>query len=368
MRVGIVFHKNPLGLPAGIDLVRLRAVSLGLFARGVEVEIIAPVAGKSLLHGAIPVFPLAVLGEAGRYDVVKTCYHFSIRLLGKYGGPVVSRIVRVVDDRLPERDLGQRDELLRCQDIISRRAGALVMNNRENEDRWRALYGPHLPVTLIPSGCPVQIPPPRSNPFAPGEKAMLFLGSVAAPRMVRLMNEASRLLRGRCSLHLVGVNKAKLYGGGANDLLSPDIVEHGEMAEERTWDFIRSAHVGLALAAGPETFDNDLSKIYGYLRGGLPVLSEEGVLNNWMVLKSGLGRIFGYGAPEDLAAQAFELLEHPPVYNRKATMEWMAREHSWDNRVENLGKLLVETANAVNKVMGLDQFDCEPRIEPAIEF
>lgn len=346
MRIGIVFHKNPIVPTTGIDLVRLRAVSSGLLRYGLDVEILAPVREKSVKLGAVPVYPLSVLREAGRYDVVKTCYHFSIRLIGDYRGPVVSRIVRVVDERLPERDGRQRKELLECQELIFRRASRLVLNNRENEKRWHSFYGAYPPVTLLPTGCSREIPPVRSNPFGSAGNVMLFLGSIAAPRMVRLLNEAARRLRGRCKVHVVGANKTKLYGGGDQDLLSPEIVQHGEIPEGETWDFVRCAHIGLALAAGPDAFDNDLSKIYSYLRGGLPVLSEEHVANNGLVLESGFGTVFRYDDPESLVSKAVELLERPPIHKRRSTMEWMALEHSWERRVENLRDLLIEAATS----------------------
>lgn len=344
MRVGIVFHKSPLGPPTGIDLVRLRALSSGLLECGMNVEVLAPVEDGSGRLGDVPVVPLSALRAGARYDVVKTCYHFSIRLIDGYRGPVVARIVRVVDESRPERDACRRSDLLQCQDLILRRASGLVLNNRDNADRWRCLYGVSPPITLIPTGCPAVLPPMRSNPFGLDGKVMLFLGSIAAPRMVGLLNEAARRLRGRCTIHVVGANKARLYGGGEQDRLAPEIVQHGEIPEKETWDFVRYAHIGLALAAGPDVFDNDLSKIYSYLRGGLPVLSEEHVANSSLAIERGIGAVFRHGDPEALASKAVGLLEHPPVHHRASTMEWMAREHSWDRRVQTLAELLTETA------------------------
>ena len=120
MRVGIVFHKNPLAPPTGIDLVRLRAISLGFIRKGIDAEVIAPIDREGILEGIVPVRRLEALEEAGRYDIVKTCYHDSILLIERYRGPVVSRIVRVVDHELPERDEPFRERLLRCQGCDSR--------------------------------------------------------------------------------------------------------------------------------------------------------------------------------------------------------------------------------------------------------
>jgi glycosyltransferase involved in cell wall biosynthesis len=334
MRVGIVFHKNPMATPSGIDLVRLRAIAGGLRKRGVDAEIIAQIEGEAELEGGIPVRGLAALKKPNYYDIVKTSYHSSIMFVANYQGPVVARIVRVVDERLPERDEPFREHLLQCQRLIAERANVVVLNNVENKIRWRQLYGPAPRIALVPTGCPAELPTSRTNPYANGENAILFLGSLAAPRMVNMMNETARRLRDSAMVHLVGLNKACMYGGDRDCLLDERIIHHGELCEADVWDFVRHASIGLALATGPLPFDNDVSKILNYLRGGLPVLSEEPIVNNALVRETGFGKIFPYGDVERLVQTALSLLEHPPNDKKEAVMRYMAAEHSWDRRVE----------------------------------
>ena len=334
MRVGILFHKNPFVPPTGIDLVRLRAIATGLIRRGVDAEIVAPVKTEGLLDGTVPVRQLGVLDRSNEYDLVKTCYHDSIMLLGKFRGPVVSRIVRVVDRMFPERDESMRQKLLHCQSLIKSRAMVLVLNNLENGERWRQLYGNDKPTVLVPTGCPKDIPEPRHNPFSPDERAVLFLGSLASPRMVQLLNHAVEKLRGVGRLHFIGLNKACMYGGDEDCLLSSFIVDHGELPESETWNYIRHAAVGLALATGQHAFDNDVSKIFNYLRGGLPVVSEEPILNNDLIRQTGFGQVFRFGDAGDLAEKTRDLIENPLHETRAAVMEFMSREHSWDKRVD----------------------------------
>ncbi|MBI5252090.1 MAG: hypothetical protein HY912_21555 [Desulfomonile tiedjei] len=334
MRVGIVFHKNPFAEPTGIDLVRLRAIAGGLIKRGIQAEVLSPVSDEGTIDDHVPVRKLDVLRESSRYDLIKTSYHYSMELLQDYSGPVVSRIVRVVDDKLPERDDPFRKRLLECQELIRDRSSVLVLNNKENSDRWQALYGDTPRIELIPTGCPVNIPDPCGNPFHGTRPVMLFLGSVAAPRMVRMINRAASELASLCEVHLVGLNKACLYGGDDNCVLNPLVVDHGELPEQKIWDHIRHASIGLALATGPHAFDNDVSKILNYLRGGLPVLSEEPIINNELVRRTGLGTTFAFDDAEDLAAKAEDLLRRDFRSKRKKVMEFMALEHSWDRRVE----------------------------------
>ncbi|MFC1834362.1 hypothetical protein ACFL2Q_06475 [Thermodesulfobacteriota bacterium] len=339
MKIGIVFHKNPFAPPAGIDLVRLRALAGGLIKAGIQAEVISPVEKAGMIDDTIPVKPIEVLNGRSSYDLVKTSYHFSIELIGNYQGPVVSRIVRVVDHELPERDEPFRQRLMDCQGIIRQRSSALVLNNRENEARWRNLYGPEPRLVLVPNGCPAIIPASGGNPYGRDEVPILFLGSVAAPRMVRILNEAADGLRDRARIHLVGVNKARLYGGDEDCLLNDLIVDHGEMPEYASWDYIRHARIGIALATGPHPFDNDVTKIFNYLRGGLPCLSEEPILNNELIHRTGHGVTFTHDCVDDLVRKALRLLDNPFTDHRRSVMDFMVQEHSWETRVQTYVKL-----------------------------
>jgi len=349
MRIGIVFHKDPYAPPSGIDLVRLRAIAGGLIRRGIRVEIISSVEKEGVLDGFIPVCGLSVLSETGRYDLIKTCYHPSILLADRYRGPIVARIVRVVDRKFPERDAQFRDKLLHSQEIIRSRAAVVVLNNAENRERWSALYGENPPTVLVPTGCSAEIPPASTNPYQPGERAILFLGSLAAPRMVQTLNSAAKRLSGVARIHLVGLNKACMYGGEEGCRLDPAVVDHGELRESEIWDYIRHAKIGLALATGPYPFDNDVSKVLNYLRGGLQVLSEEPIVNNDLIRKTGLGRVFKYGDLDDLVTAALDLLKNPRDEKKESAMRLMVEEHSWDRRTEvyvNLFSRILSTPHA----------------------
>jgi hypothetical protein len=163
---------------------------------------------------------------------------------------------------------------------------------------------------------------------------MLFLGSLAAPRMVDMLNLAAERLEGICRVHLVGRNKSLMYGCDQECGLSRLIVDHGELVQDDVWDYIRHADIGVALATGPHAFDNDVSKILSYLRGGLPALSEEPIINNHLIELTEYGTTFPYGNVDQLVSSAIELLENPPLSLRDRTMRYMAREHSWNRRVD----------------------------------
>lgn len=329
LRIAFLFHKDPLGPAVGIDFVRLGALSAELTRLGAHVEIVAPVAPGGNRLGSVPVVPLTALTDRGRYDIIKACYHFALEHLDGYQGPLVCRLVRVVDEYAPARDDSMRGRLLVCQQTARTRASGLIFNNQENADRWHRHYGTDQPVVLVPTGCPEHLPPAEPSPYTDARPALLFLGSVVSPRMVRMLNAAAAHVGHRATVHVVGRDKTALYGG-VSEPWAPQIIHHGEVSERETWRFVRAAAAGLALTVGPDRFDNDLSKITAYLRGGLPVVAESGVLNAEVPVRYGLGCVVPDDAPTAMAAAALSF--RVTDAHRLAVMTRMATEHSWRQR------------------------------------
>ncbi len=327
MRVGLLFPHDPGARPPGIDLARLAALARGLRALAVTAHILAPVGRAGRLEG-LPVRPLAALREAGAYDLVKTCYHQAIFLAEGFEGPLVARLVRVVDQRHPARDQARRRELLSAQEAIARRAQALAFNNRENQERWHNLYGANLPSVLTPTGCPRRLPGPGDSPFGQGPPAVVYAGSLASSRQVEMLNRLARALEGRARIHLLGRNKSGLYGRAL--ALSPLVADHGEKPPRQVWNYLAWAAAGLALAVGPEPFDNDSSKVVHYLRAGLPVLCEAPILQGPLVGQLAMGRLCPHGQAGVMARTLLDLLDHPPpAARRRAARGHMARHCSW---------------------------------------
>ena len=331
-RIGILFHKNPFVSANGIDQVRLRAISSGLANLGFETGILAPVPSGGTLENGITVQPVSVLNQSGRYDLIKTSYHGSLKYLDYFEGPVVSRIVRVVDEKLPERDDANRTELIHFQEIISKRSNVVVVNNDENRQRWVGMYGDKIPVELVPTGCPAVIPAPGPSPFPGSRRNILFLGSIAAPRMLYMLNEAARRLEHLAVVHLIGLNKVCMYGGDDSCALDSRIVDHGEKPENELWNYIFHADVGLAFATGLHAFDNDVSKIINYLRGGLPVVSEIPIINNQLIKETDFGLVFDHGNVDDMVMACEKIMIGSFKRRQESVMNFMAREHSWDRR------------------------------------
>lgn len=334
----MVFHKLPAGPVQSIDLARLLGLGLGLARLGREVEVVAPGARFGENWMGLPLAPLSALNRPGRYDAVKTCYHQSIKLLGRCEGPVASRLVRVVDRTSPGRDDSNRAELLACQELVRSRASVVILNNHENRKRWIELYGQTPRAELVPTGCPAEIPCPGPDPYPDKRTRILFLGSIASPDSAGMLNLAARVLAGRARIHFVGRNKTGMYGRFSP--LDPAIIDHGEKGEPVIWDYIRRADLGLALAVGPDPFDNDLSKVLYYLRGGLPVLLEKPVLQAGLARELSFGLAFERADPHDFLAKFERLMSGDFRQRREQVMRLCAERFSWERRAEALDGIL----------------------------
>jgi hypothetical protein len=83
------------------------------------------------------------------------------------------------------------------------------------------------------------------------------------------------------------------------------------------------------LAQGPVQ-DNESSKIYYYLRTGMPVICEESVPNIAIIQETGRGTIVPYGDIEAMADAAASQVRARHDVERVA--QYMIANHSWDAR------------------------------------
>jgi glycosyltransferase involved in cell wall biosynthesis len=133
-------------------------------------------------------------------------------------------------------------------------------------------------------------------------------------------------------VHFIGRNRLHLYGN-PGEILDPRLVHiHPAVDETEAWQYILHAHAGLALAPGGEAFESELAKIYYYLRGGLPVVTESSVLNRFLIDETGHGAVAAYGNIQELAEKIMATLELPSRNSR--VMNYMAETHSWRRRAE----------------------------------
>jgi glycosyltransferase involved in cell wall biosynthesis len=115
----------------------------------------------------------------------------------------------------------------------------------------------------------------------------------------------------------------------------------GVIPYEGTWDYLHFAHVGVELVKGEKFMhNNESSKVYHYLRAGLPVVSEEGLPNNDLIEKARLGFVVK-NSDLELMAQKIEEAAHSN-WDRTYAINYILDNHTWDKRAEIYDKIIKE--------------------------
>jgi hypothetical protein len=268
-------------------------------------------------------------------DAVKVCYQASIDLIPQGHPHLITRMCRVVDEEYPKRDDHRRDEMLRQQEKIRDLAAIVAFNDEVNAQRWRDRYGDKQQVLIVPTGCPEQLPEEGTNPFPQDKRIVLFMGSLTSHRFPGALNGLARRLRAASpdiEVHFLGKNSLQHYAGESEPLDPSLLTIHEPVDEEKTWDYVRNAHVGIGLAPSEHPFESELSKIYYYLRGGLPVVTESSVPNTSVIRDTGHGGVATYGDLDALAHTTLEAMKRKP--RDEAVMQHMIDKHSWRARAE----------------------------------
>jgi hypothetical protein len=123
--------------------------------------------------------------------------------------------------------------------------------------------------------------------------------------------------------------------------LDSDAVTYlGAIPYEATWNYFHHADVGVVVSAGSFMHNNESTKIYHYLRAGLPVVSEAGFPNDHVVTESGLGFVVENGDLPLMAARIEEAASS--AWDRDAAIDYVLRHHTWERRADVYGDLFAE--------------------------
>jgi glycosyltransferase involved in cell wall biosynthesis len=284
------------------------------------------------------------------YDVVKTLFHSGFETLERYGGADHPFIIAKLGSVVGPQDMEgiffygrQREEMYRVQERIAHTARYVTLLTDPAVDLWRAAHGSARNVLVVPGAAPTVIPAPRRSPYpADGQSPVVFAGNFYR-RHPRSQPEAHRILANKLNelgalLHERGT---RLYVVGTGDAASLDaryVTYCGEVPYEDSWDYIHFAAVGIVLTAGGPMHNNESSKIYHYLRAGLPVVSEAGFPNDNVVIESGLGHVVENGDLESMAQRIQESLQ--TRWDRDRGIRYILSRHTWEKRAEIYDRLL----------------------------
>lgn len=277
------------------------------------------------------------------YDVVKTLFHEGFRILERYGGArhpfIVSKLGSVVGPTDMEGIYfygRRRASMFDVQERIAAASRYVTVLTEPARELWRDCFGDAPPTLLVPGAVDREIPPPGADPYpGPERPRCLFAGNFyrANPRrgqpeagatIARKLNELGARLAAR---------GARLFvlGPGDAERLEPRHVSYlGAVPYQESWNWLQHADVGILVSAGPFMQNNESTKIYHYLRAGLPIAAERGFPNDALVREAGLGFQVESGDLEALARRALEAAERS--WDREAAVRYLLARHTWDDR------------------------------------
>ena len=288
------------------------------------------------------------------YDIVKTTFHLGFKSLIEEGIAqhpfIISKLGSVVASR--ERQgvhfHGEaREKLFSIQKEINHRSKYISILTDSSKRLWNREFSKENNILLVPTGVDKNIPLPRKNPFKKfKEKIAVYIGNLYSKEYQRDVN-----LRWQCRLNNIGrILKRKdirlcLVASGEVDRIDQANVTYlGSVENKAIWDYQYYADVGIVLAQGAQQH-NESSKIYYYLRAGLPVVSESPIPNNSLLKESCLGFVSEYDDDEMMA----DLVEKAVCKNwdKSAAVNYILRNHTWDKRADIYDQIIKKEFNVL---------------------
>jgi glycosyltransferase involved in cell wall biosynthesis len=282
------------------------------------------------------------------YDVVKTVFHAGFEALERHGGADHPFIIAKLGSVVGGEDLpgvyfyGEiRERLFSAQERLRDRARYVTVLNEQGRTLWQQWHGDASELLIVPGGVDAEIPRTRRDPYRrDGRRRVLFAGNIYSPQtqpeahevLVRKLNELGRLLLPLgLRLHFLGT--------GDTSRLDPKAIRcHGSVTYERSWAYMTSADVGIVVSAGEFMHNNESTKIYHYLRAGLPIVSESGFPNDFVVVDSGHGRVVESGDLDTMARVIAEVASLD--WDPQPAIDYVRRHHTWDRRCETYRRIL----------------------------
>lgn len=284
------------------------------------------------------------------YDVVKTLFHNGFKTLEEYGGEkhpfIISKLGTVVDRKDTEgvylRGKIRRDSYS-IQEKINKRSKYVTLLTRQAKELWGSCFGSENNILILPGAVDRQIPPPCDDPYPEKNNIRcIFIGNIYCKKSYPEANLVLKKKLNRLGEYL-NKHNIKLYLLGPGDIGGLDrryVTYLGFVPYEKTWDYLYFANAGIVLLPTNFLQNNESSKLYHYLRAGLPTIVESGFPNEGMVKDSQGGFIVRNG---DLATMADKIAEAVfKDWDKKYMMRYILDHHTWEKRAKVYDNILKE--------------------------
>jgi len=347
-------HDMSLGIFNPVDMSNGRWIKMSeaLSKRGYQVDIAVPdsIVSENLNgNGHLRMIPLSEVNW-NEYDVVKTEFHGGFDTLEKYGGTSHPFIISKLGSVVAQNEMkgiyfyGEiHKKLFATQEKINKTSKYITVLTKSAKKLWKDVHGSENNLLLVPGGVDVDVPTPSNNPYPSNKKIKcIFAGNIynkgsqpeANEVIVNKLNKLGKLLADL---------KVKLYMIGSGDISKLDqryVKYLGVVPFNKCWDYFYFANVGIVVSAGKFMHNNESTKIYHYLRAGLPVVSESGFPNDNVVKKAKLGFVTENGNIELMSQNILRAAKQE--WDKNHSVNYILRNHTWDKRVKAYDKILRE--------------------------
>jgi len=154
--------------------------------------------------------------------------------------------------------------------------------------------------------------------------------------------EANRVLVQKLNTlgkHLASHGRTFFAGPGDTRRLDLRYVTNlGVVSYEASWQHMLHADVGIVVSAGSFMQNNESTKMYYYLRAGLPTVTESGFPNDHIVNESGLGFVTPSDDLEEMASRIVQAARMR--WDRAAAIQYVLAHHTWETRARIYDDLL----------------------------
>jgi hypothetical protein len=342
IRIATVYKKDYFEVfgSYGMNTVRWTRISESLANRGFKVDMI--ITSNDALCPTRPNLHRVPFSKViwKNYPVIKTLYHTGYQALVEEGVErhpfVISRLGSVVgsSDDVPGVHFfkDERRKLYEVQLQIHEGSKYVAFLSSPDKLLWEKQFGQKDGLLLVPTGVDRIIPDPSENPYAEfHEKIAVYIGNIR-----KSVHQMELNLLWQEKLNALGsVLKKKgirlcFIGLGDTEKIDSSVVTYlGPVRNDRIWDYQYFADVGITLAMG-EVQNHESSKIYYYLRTGLPVVSEEPIPNNYVIEESNLGFISHYQDNQMMADMIETAIFHK--WDHQGAIRYILNSHTWDER------------------------------------
>ncbi len=277
------------------------------------------------------------------YDVVKTVYHAGFNTLKKYGGLkhpfIISKLGSVVApaDRKDIYFYGRiRKDLYAAQELINKTSRYISVLTGNAKRLWQECFGIKNNLLIVAGATDRLIPEKGASPYPDdGRIHCIYAGNLYTKDT---QPEANAILVEKLNTlgNLLAKKNIRLFVCGRGDItkLDPKAITHlGAIPYPESWQYIFHADIGIVLSPVKKVNNNESTKLYYYLRAGLPTVMEKGFPNEKLLIDAKLGFISPNSKPKAMA-QDIETAANIKAWDKKHAIRLILNKHTWDKRAQ----------------------------------